>query len=102
MSDVVSYARDGDVGSLVIDKPPLNLFDRELVDGLKEGVAQAAADAPRALLVRAEGKTSSGRSRPFCPRDPARPPAPASEVSPAPLLAFSGWTRSRGGPRDTH
>ncbi len=60
MSDVVAYAREGDVGSLVITKPPLNLFDRELVDGLKEGVAAAAADAPRALLVRAEGKVFTG------------------------------------------
>jgi hypothetical protein len=38
--DVVSHARDGDVGSLVIDKPPLKLFDRELVAGLKEGVGK--------------------------------------------------------------
>ncbi|HYI37285.1 MAG TPA: enoyl-CoA hydratase/isomerase family protein [Thermoleophilaceae bacterium] len=60
MSDVVGYSRDGDVGHLVIDKPPLNLFDRELVDGLKEGVAAAAADSPRALLVRAEGKVFTG------------------------------------------
>jgi len=60
VSDVVSYGREDDVGSLVIDKPPLNLFDRELVAGLKEGVGKAAADAPRALLVRAEGKTSNG------------------------------------------
>lgn len=60
MSDVVDYERDGDVGSLVIRKPPLNLFDRALVDGLKEGVAAASADAPRALLVRAEGKVFTG------------------------------------------
>ena len=60
MSDVVSYSRDGDVGALVIDKPPLNLFDSELVGGLKEGVAAAAADSPRALLVRAEGKVFTG------------------------------------------
>jgi enoyl-CoA hydratase/carnithine racemase len=60
MSEVVGYAREGDVGSLIIDKPPLNLFDRELVDGLKEGVAAASADGPRALLVRAEGKVFTG------------------------------------------
>jgi enoyl-CoA hydratase len=59
-SDVVRFERDGDVGALVIAKPPLNLFDRSLVDGLKEGVAAASADAPRALLVRAEGKVFTG------------------------------------------
>ena len=59
-SEVVRYERDGEVGSLVIAKPPLNLFDRSLVDGLKEGVAAASADAPRALLVRAEGKVFTG------------------------------------------
>jgi enoyl-CoA hydratase len=57
---VVAYEREGDVGSLVLNKPPLNLFDRELVDALKEGVAQATADGPRALLVRAEGKVFTG------------------------------------------
>jgi enoyl-CoA hydratase/carnithine racemase len=60
MSDVVAYSREGDVGALVIDKPPLNLFDRELVDGLVEGVAAAAADSPRALVVRGEGKVFTG------------------------------------------
>ena len=60
MSDVVHYRRDGDLGFLVLDKPPLNLFDRQLVDGLKEGVAAATEDAPRALVVRAEGKVFTG------------------------------------------
>ncbi len=57
---VVRYERDGDVGTLLIDKPPLNLFDRELVDGLKQGVADAASDSPRTLVVRAEGKVFTG------------------------------------------
>ncbi len=60
MSGVVGYSRDGDVGALVLDKPPLNLFDRELVHGLMDGVAAAAADSPRALLVRAEGNVFTG------------------------------------------
>lgn len=59
-ANVVRYERDRDVGSLVIDKPPLNLFDRALVDGLKAGVAEVAADAPRVLIVRAEGKVFTG------------------------------------------
>jgi len=59
-TDVVRYERDGDVGVLLIDKPPLNLFDRELVDGLKQGVAAAAADSPRTLVIRAEGKVFTG------------------------------------------
>jgi enoyl-CoA hydratase len=49
------YERDGDVGEIVLANPPLNLFDDTLMDELRAGVATAAGDPPRALVVRAEG-----------------------------------------------
>jgi enoyl-CoA hydratase/carnithine racemase len=54
----VTYVRDAatDVAEVVIAKPPLNLFDRELIDDLRRAVEQAGAERPRALLVRAEGR----------------------------------------------
>ena len=50
------YETDGDVGEIVLSNPPLNLFDATLMRELRESVDAAAAAAPRALLVRAEGK----------------------------------------------
>jgi len=54
--DHVRYERDGDVGEIVLDAPPLNLFGEQILAELPQAVEQAAADAPRALIVRAEGK----------------------------------------------
>ncbi|NLT06611.1 MAG: enoyl-CoA hydratase/isomerase family protein [Solirubrobacterales bacterium] len=45
---------------LTIDSPPLNLFDRPLIDALKSAVAGLAAEPPRGLLIRAEGRVVSG------------------------------------------
>jgi enoyl-CoA hydratase len=50
--------RDGDVGVLVIDHQPLNLFDAEMVRDILAGLDQAG-DC-RALLVRAEGRYFTG------------------------------------------
>ncbi|MEK6229754.1 MAG: enoyl-CoA hydratase/isomerase family protein [Actinomycetota bacterium] len=60
MSERAHYERDGDVGVLTIDDPPLNLFGRELTAAVVAAVDQAAADDPRALLVRAEGEIFTG------------------------------------------
>ena len=49
------YETDGTVGEIVLSHPPLNLFDASLIEQLGDAVEQAAAAAPRALLVRAEG-----------------------------------------------
>jgi enoyl-CoA hydratase/carnithine racemase len=53
------YERDGDLAEVVIAAPPLNLFGPELLEALEEAFAQAAAERPRALLVRAEGDVFS-------------------------------------------
>jgi enoyl-CoA hydratase len=50
--------RDGDLGVLVIDAPPLNLFGRELVSDVLSALDEA--DGVRALLVRAEGDVFTG------------------------------------------
>jgi enoyl-CoA hydratase len=50
--------RDGDLGVLVIDHPPLNLFDAQMVSDILAGLDQAG-DC-RALLVRAEGRYFTG------------------------------------------
>ncbi len=49
------YETEGDVGEIVLSHPPLNLFDATLIEELGAAVEQAAAAAPRALLIRAEG-----------------------------------------------
>ncbi len=45
---------------LTLASPPLNLFDRRLIEGLQAALAAVAAEPPRALLVRAEGRAVSG------------------------------------------
>jgi enoyl-CoA hydratase len=56
----VRLERSADVAEIVLAAPPLNLFDRPLIDALIDAVAEVAANPPRALLVRAEGKAVSG------------------------------------------
>jgi enoyl-CoA hydratase len=50
--------RDGDLGVLVIDNQPLNLFDAEMVSDILAALDQTGGC--RALLVRAEGKYFTG------------------------------------------
>jgi enoyl-CoA hydratase len=52
--------RDGSLAVLTFDHPPLNLFDREMLDALVEQVDALSAAPPRGLLIRAEGKVVSG------------------------------------------
>src|ERR687885_1603946 len=53
------YERDEDVAEIVIAAGPLNLFTTELLGDLEHAVDRAAAERPRALLVRAEGDVFS-------------------------------------------
>jgi len=58
---VVKLERDAaGLAVLTIDAPPLNLYTAELHDRLVAAVAEVEEDAPRALLIRAEGKVVSG------------------------------------------
>ena len=49
---LVRLERDGssDLAEIVLASPPLNLFDRPLIDDLIAAVGEVAADPPRALL----------------------------------------------------
>ena len=53
------YELDGDVAEIVIANPPLNLWTPQLIAAVEDGVARAAAERPRALIVRAEGDVFS-------------------------------------------
>jgi enoyl-CoA hydratase/carnithine racemase len=60
MGESMSLAREGALAVLTFDAPPLNLFDAAMIAGLQAAVADVAADPPRGLLVRAEGRVVSG------------------------------------------
>lgn len=51
---------DGPLAVLTIDSPPLNLFERALIEELAQAVEELTAEPPRGLLVRAEGRVVSG------------------------------------------
>jgi enoyl-CoA hydratase len=56
----IGIEQDGPLTVLSIDSPPLNLFTRELIGDLKDAVDRIAANPPRGLLIRAEGRAVSG------------------------------------------
>ena len=56
----VRLEREGALARIVLDAPPLNLFDEAMFAGLEAAVEEIEADPPRALLFRAEGKVVSG------------------------------------------
>lgn len=56
----IQIDNDGPLTVFTIDSPPLNLFDRALMDELSEAVERIAAEPPRGLLIRAKGRVVSG------------------------------------------
>jgi enoyl-CoA hydratase len=56
----VRYEREGDIGAVVIDDPPLNLFGDELTNDLVAALDEAERDTPRVLVIRAEGRVFTG------------------------------------------
>jgi enoyl-CoA hydratase/carnithine racemase len=60
VSDVVRLETDGPLAVLTFDSPPLNLFDDAVFAGFKDAIDRVAAEPPRGLLIRAEGKVVSG------------------------------------------
>ncbi|SFN64587.1 Enoyl-CoA hydratase/carnithine racemase [Pseudonocardia ammonioxydans] len=63
----VRVERDGDLAVVVLDHPPLNLFDESVFAGFESAVAELAAitapghpDRARAVLFEARGKVVSG------------------------------------------
>ena len=51
---------DGGLAVITLDSPPLNLFDPRMIDDLRAAIDAVAAEPPRALLIRAEGRAVSG------------------------------------------
>jgi enoyl-CoA hydratase len=60
MADPIRLERDGGLAVASFDSPPLNLFDRRMLEVLQATVAAVEAEPPRALLFRAEGRAVSG------------------------------------------
>ena len=58
MAEHARLERDEDLGILVIDNQPLNLFDADMVSGILGALDEA--EGCRALLVRAEGQYFTG------------------------------------------
>ncbi len=82
----VRIERDGDVAVVVLDRPPLNLFDESVFAALEQVAAELAAlTAPgrpgraRAVLVEARGKVVSGGVDVTEFRDVAEGPDPAQQ-----------------------
>src|SRR3989441_2767594 len=56
----VVFARDGALGTVTLQSPPLNLIGQELIDDLVAAIEQIeAASGLRALVLRGEGKVFS-------------------------------------------
>jgi enoyl-CoA hydratase len=53
------YEQHDDVGELVLDAPPLNLFGPAMFDDLEEAIVQVQEAGPRALIFRAQGDVVS-------------------------------------------
>src|SRR6266481_8714608 len=56
---LVTFQRNDQLGEIVIDSPPLNLYSADLLADLRAAVDEAAASDIRALLLRAEGEDFS-------------------------------------------
>jgi enoyl-CoA hydratase/carnithine racemase len=56
----VRYDRDGHVGVITLNDPPLNLFGLELTNELIAEIEEAEGDMIRALVIRADGKMFTG------------------------------------------
>jgi len=52
----VSYAADGSIGYITLDKPPANSYDKEFMEELQVAVDSAASDSTKAIIVRSASK----------------------------------------------
>jgi enoyl-CoA hydratase/carnithine racemase len=51
----VMFSTDGDLGTITVDNPPLNLLTEEMIDDFEKAVTQASRAPIRSLLLHAEG-----------------------------------------------
>jgi enoyl-CoA hydratase/carnithine racemase len=60
VASTVKLDREGDVGILSLNAPPLNLFDDRMINDLIQGLEELEGEMLRALVVRAEGDVFTG------------------------------------------
>jgi enoyl-CoA hydratase/carnithine racemase len=51
----VTFDIEGDLGIVTVDNPPLNLMNRDMIDGFEATINQISQTPLRALLIQAEG-----------------------------------------------
>jgi 3-hydroxyacyl-CoA dehydrogenase len=107
MSALVTYARQGRIGVLIIDNPPVNAFSQAVRDALDERLQEAIADpATMAIVLAAAGRTfvAGADIREFgsitsgqLARRSAHPLLNGIENSPTPIVAALHGTALGGG-----
>jgi enoyl-CoA hydratase/carnithine racemase len=60
VASTVRIERDGDVGIITLDHPPLNLFDAQLMNDLAVRLEEAEGEGLRALVIRGAGNVFTG------------------------------------------
>jgi enoyl-CoA hydratase len=60
VASAVRLEREGDVGIITLDHPPLNLFDAQLMNDLAVQLEEAEGEMLRALVIRADGNVFTG------------------------------------------
>lgn len=103
MSEVVHYSRQGDVGIITIDSPPVNALGQAVREGLAARLDQALTDsAVKTIVLTGAGKAfSAGADIREFGKAPAGPSLPsvinAFELSPKPVIAAIGGVALGGG-----
>ena len=98
MSDLVTMSRDGDVGVITLDNPPVNALGPDVIVGLRTALDALQADsAVRAIVLTGAGKAFCGgadikefaklRSGHIAAADVFNPLLNSLEDSPKPIVA---------------
>jgi 3-hydroxyacyl-CoA dehydrogenase len=103
VSPLVRFSRDGNIGVILVDNPPVNALKNEVRAGLVEALAQARADASiEAVVLACAGRTFIAGADISEFGKPAQPPTTidviaAIEAMPKPVIAAMHGTPLGGG-----